>query len=95
VRSGVTAKNPWLIGIVPPVNGTLPCPSEWCNLPAMSAREIAIDLIQRLPEEASLQDIAREIEFIAGVREGFSQIERGEGKSAEEVRGMISSWTTK
>jgi hypothetical protein len=61
----------------------------------MSGRKIAIDLIQRLPEEASLQDIAREIEFIAGVREGFDQIDRGEGKPAEEVRSMISSWTTR
>lgn len=61
----------------------------------MSNREIAIDLIQRLPEDTSLQDIAREIEFIAGVREGFEQIERGEGVSAEEVRKMIPSWTTK
>jgi len=61
----------------------------------VSNREIAIDLIQRLPEDTSLQDIAREIEFIAGVREGFEQIERGEGVSAEEVRKMIPSWTTK
>ncbi len=58
----------------------------------MSNREIAIDLIQKLPEDASLHDIAREIEFIAGVREGFDQLERGEGLPAEEVRKMIPSW---
>ena len=61
----------------------------------MSNREIAIDLIQKLPEDASLHDIAREIEFIAGVREGFQQLERGEGVPAEEVRRMIPSWITK
>ena len=58
----------------------------------MSNRDIAIDLIQKLPENASLHDIAREIEFIAGVREGFAQLERGEGVPAEEVRSLIPSW---
>ncbi len=61
----------------------------------MSNREIAIDLIQRLPEETSLKDIAREIEFIAGVREGFEQLERGEGTSVEEVRAMIPGWISR
>jgi predicted transcriptional regulator len=58
----------------------------------MSNREIAIDLIQKLPENISLHDIAREIEFVAGVREGFDQVERGEGVPAEDVRHMIPSW---
>ena len=52
-----------------------------------------MDLIQRLPEDTSLHDIAKEIEFIAGVREGFEQIEQGEGVPAEEVRRMIP-WST-
>ncbi len=58
----------------------------------MSNREIAIDLIQKLPENTSLHEIAREIEFVAAVREGFEQMERGEGVPAEKVRQMIPSW---
>ena len=58
-------------------------------------RDIAIDLIRRLPENTSLEDIAKEIEFIAGVREGFERIEQGEGVPAEEVRRMIPSWITR
>jgi len=61
----------------------------------MSNREIAIDLIQKLPENASLHEIAREIEFVAGVREGFEQTDRGEGVAAEEVRSMVPSWIAK
>jgi predicted transcriptional regulator len=61
----------------------------------MSNRDIAIDLIQKLPENVSLHDIAREIEFIAGVREGFERMERGEGVPADEVRKMVPSWITK
>ena len=61
----------------------------------MSNREIAIDLIQKLPESASLEEIAREIEFVAGVREGFEQTDRGEGIAAEDVKKMIPSWIVK
>ncbi len=58
----------------------------------MSNRDIAIDLIRKLPEDLPLKEIAREIDFIAAVREGFEQLERGEGVPAEEVRAMIPSW---
>ena len=61
----------------------------------MRNRDIAIDLIQKLPQNASLHDIARDIEFIAGVREGFEQRERGEGIPAEEVKKMVPSWIAK
>ena len=45
----------------------------------MSDKQIVEDLLQRIPEGASLHDIAREIEFIAAVRKGFSELDRGEG----------------
>ncbi len=61
----------------------------------MSNREIAIDLINQLPEDVSLAQIAREIEFVAGVCEGFDQLERGEGAPAEEVRELIPSWVVR
>ena len=61
----------------------------------MSNRQIVIDLVQKLPDNTSLHEIAREVEFVAGVREGFEQLERGEGATAEEVRAMIPSWTAK
>ena len=61
----------------------------------MSNREIAIDLIRKLPEDMPLRDIAREIEFVAAVREGFEQIDRGEGVPAEEVRQRVPTWLAK
>ncbi len=61
----------------------------------MSNREIVIELIQKLPENTSLREIAREIDFIAGVQEGFEQLERGEGIPAEQVGQMIPSWISK
>ena len=51
----------------------------------MSNKELVADLIGRLPDDASLLDIAREIEFVAGVRDGFAQLDLGEGRPLEDV----------
>jgi predicted transcriptional regulator len=62
---------------------------------AMSNKDVVSDLLSRLPSDVSLQQIAREIEFIAGVREGLDQLDRGEGVPIDQVEKMIESWTTK
>jgi predicted transcriptional regulator len=61
----------------------------------MSNTEVVSDLRSRLPDDVSLQQIAREVEFIAGVREGLEQLDRGEGIAIEKVEKLIESWTTK
>ena len=58
----------------------------------MSTKEIVARLLERLPEEVSLHEVAREIEFIAAVREGFESYEREGGVSTEEARARVSSW---
>ncbi len=45
----------------------------------MSNRELVIDLINKLPADTPLHDMAREIEFVAGVKEALAQSEQGEG----------------
>jgi len=61
----------------------------------MSNKEVVTHLLTRLPEDVSLEQIAREIEFIAGVREGLEELDRGEGVGVAEVEKMIASWNTK
>ena len=61
----------------------------------MSDKEMVADLVKRLPDDATLRDIAREIEFVAGVREGFAQLDRGEGTPLEEVAKQLPKWITK
>ncbi len=61
----------------------------------MSNKELVADLVQRLPDDTSLLDIAREIEFVAGVREGFAQLDRGEGVPLEEVEKQLPAWISK
>lgn len=61
----------------------------------MSSKEIVMDLMRRLPDAVSLRDIAREIEFIAGVREGFAELDQGQGVSIEEAEKKLPSWLTR
>jgi hypothetical protein len=59
---------------------------------AMTNKEIVQDLLQRLPDDASLQDIARELEFIAAVRQGLAELDNGDSVSIEEVENELPSW---
>jgi hypothetical protein len=75
--------------------GGLRLDRESDSVKAMSNKEIVLDLVKRLPDNASLHDIAREIEFIAGVREGLAELDRGEGVPIEDVEKKLSSWASK
>ena len=61
----------------------------------MTNKEIVQDLLRRIPDDASLQDIARELEFIAAVRQGLSELDRGEGVPIDEVERELPSWIIK
>jgi hypothetical protein len=58
----------------------------------MSNRELVIDLLSKLPEDAPLEEIAREIEFLAGIQTARQQACRREGIPAEDARKLIDSW---
>lgn len=58
----------------------------------MSTKQIVQELLARLPEDVSLERVAREIEFIAGVREGFESYEREGGITIEEAKTRVASW---
>ena len=61
----------------------------------MSNKEIVMDLLGRLPEQASLHEIAREIEFVAAVRQGLGELDRGEGIQIEQIERDLPSWIIK
>jgi hypothetical protein len=61
----------------------------------MSNKQIVEDLLQRIPEGASLHDIAREIEFVAAVRQRLDELDRGERIPIEEVERGLPSWIIK
>ena len=61
----------------------------------MSTKQIVHDLLERLPEDVSLQDVAREIEWIARVRKAREEAARGEGVAAEKAKELVDSWVSR
>jgi hypothetical protein len=61
----------------------------------MSSRELVIDLVNKLPADVSLADIAREVELLAGIEKARWQARRGEGIPAEDARKLVDTWATK
>jgi predicted transcriptional regulator len=61
----------------------------------MSTKQIVEDLLQKLPDSVSLRDIAQEIEFVAGVRQGLEELDNGEGIPIEDIEREMPSWVIK
>ncbi len=61
----------------------------------MSDKELALESIQRLPADVSLDAIAERLDFLAAIRKGLSQIERGETVSHDEVKRQLATWLSK
>lgn len=58
----------------------------------MTVKEQALKAIERLPEDADFEAVIREVEFVAGVRKGLGELDRGEGIPIEDVRKEIQGW---
>ena len=61
----------------------------------MSDKELVMDLLKKLPDDASLKDIGAEIDFLAPLREGEEQADRGEILPHERVKREFASWFSK
>ena len=60
----------------------------------MTQKELVLDAISGLPDDASLDEIADRVEFLAAVQKGFDQLDRGEGIPHEELERQLASWLT-
>jgi predicted transcriptional regulator len=58
----------------------------------MSDKQLVIDLLNRLPADVKLRDIGAEIAFLAAVREGEEQADRGEVVPHQQIKQEFSSW---
>ncbi|MFN2404482.1 MAG: hypothetical protein ABR594_00350 [Pyrinomonadaceae bacterium] len=57
-------------------------------------KEIVQDVLSRMPDDASLHDIAHELEFIAAVREGLSEFDdMKDSISIEKFEPRVPSWS--
>jgi predicted transcriptional regulator len=61
----------------------------------MSDKQTVMELLERLPDDVDLKAIQNEIEFLAALREGEAQADRGEVVSHGQVKEEFKSWITK
>jgi predicted transcriptional regulator len=61
----------------------------------MTAKEQVLELVNHLPNEASLQQISDKIALVAAVQEGREAADRGDVFETKDVRAMIEGWATK
>jgi hypothetical protein len=61
----------------------------------MGAKEILLDVAEKLPPDATLVDAIYELEFRQAVEEGLGELDHGEGIPIEQVKAQIASWAGK
>ena len=60
----------------------------------MTQKEMVLDAIRELPDDASVRDIADRLEFLAAIQAGLDQLDRGEGIPHEVLKRQLASWLT-
>jgi predicted transcriptional regulator len=58
----------------------------------MTDKQAVVDALQRLPENASLDEITQELRLMAAVRRGRNDVAAGRIKSHQEVKESLASW---
>jgi predicted transcriptional regulator len=61
----------------------------------MSTKEILLEVAEKLPASATLDDAIHELEFRQAVEEGLASLDRGERVPLEEARKRIPEWVSK
>ena len=61
---------------------------------SMTDKQAVMDALQRLPENASLEEIAEELRIMAAVRRGRADVAAGRTKTHQEVEELMESWAT-
>jgi predicted transcriptional regulator len=60
-----------------------------------TAKQMILEAVHRLPDEATFDDIAEEVAFLAAIRDGEEDIKHGRIVSNDEMKQRIQSWLTK
>jgi hypothetical protein len=60
----------------------------------MMDKQAVIDALQRLPENASLGEIAQELRLMAAIRQGRDDVAVGRTKAHEDVEQTVESWAS-
>ena len=61
----------------------------------MSVRDQAIEAIRQLPESADVQQVMREVAFLAGIEQALEECDRGETMTSSEAKERLKKCLTK
>ena len=57
-----------------------------------TTKDAVIEMIQRLPDDATVADIMAELYFRQKVDDGLRQLDAGEGISHEDAKKRLAPW---
>jgi predicted transcriptional regulator len=57
-----------------------------------SPKQELLELLERLPEDATMDSLLAEMHFKASVLRGLEQAARGEGVAHEEIKERLTTW---
>ena len=58
----------------------------------MTVKDLAIQTISRLPDNADWAQVEERIHFVAGLRKGLHELDQGEGIAHNIVKEEFSAW---
>ena len=57
-----------------------------------TVKQTVIEMIERLPDDASVEDIMAELFFRRKVEEGLQEVDAGKGVDHEEAKRRLGKW---
>ena len=60
----------------------------------MTDKQAVLDALYRLPENASLDEIAEELRIMSAVRRGRADVAAGRARTHEEASQLLESWAS-
>ncbi len=61
----------------------------------MKDKQMAMQTISQLPENASMDEIAEELQIMAAIRKGKADVKAGRVKPHAQVEKMFEAWISK
>jgi len=61
----------------------------------MTQKQLVLNAINELPDDAPLSEIVERIEFLAAIQKGLDQLDQGAGIPHDEVKRQLASWLAK
>ena len=58
----------------------------------MNTKEIAIQTLESLPDDATWGDIQDRINFVAGVRKGLRELDEGKAIPHQNIKEELQEW---